>query len=520
MDIGTTISAVRREYKEYLHAQHPEWVENSVKTHVSDAFYLWNNTIVPSFWKSLYDDDSMEEAKNAIYDYLKNEVQSDNAEVRAKSYFKDLTMLKEFLDSKFGGVKNRVGYEYDCEKTIYYYAKLVYEGEMTTEQAVITLVEEVPCFSDTTHKLMVMLFGSMINGQKYTRRANTETTLYFISQMGVDYGVESMTMALKATQENIQYYYEQTGNKSNSMCRGCKKIAEKHGISINFDELIFNGIIPKQIAPDEVLAGRGVRYWIYSPYDQWEEQYKNGIITIGRDYIGDPALYATKQEMQRAMQDCGTETYTTTYKNAALEVWQFIHEIKPGDIIIAKRGLKSVIGRGVVTSEFIYDATKPTDYKYYRHIEWTHKGQWNHPGNAVTKTLTDITPYKEYVKELNALFEDVVEPELSLPSYTAEDFLQDVYMDETNYNMLKVLLLTKKNVILQGAPGVGKTFAAKRLAFSIMGEKDNDRVKMVQFHQSYSYEDFIMGYRPSENGFYLKKGVFYEFCRKAAEDDK
>lgn len=93
-------------------------------------------------------------------------------------------------------------------------------------------------------------------------------------------------------------------------------------------------------------------------------------------------------------------------------------------------------------------------------------------------------------------------------------------MDEGRYNILKALLLTKKNVILQGAPGVGKTFAAKRLAYSIMGEKDTNRVKIVQFHQSYSYEDFIMGFRPTETGFELKKGVFYEFCRKTAEDDR
>lgn len=91
-------------------------------------------------------------------------------------------------------------------------------------------------------------------------------------------------------------------------------------------------------------------------------------------------------------------------------------------------------------------------------------------------------------------------------------------MDESDYNRLVNLLKKKKNVILQGAPRVGKTFAAKRLAYSIMGEKDVSRVMMVQFHQSYSYEDFIMGYRPTNNGFELSEGPFYEFCKKAEKD--
>ena len=141
------------------------------------------------------------------------------------------------------------------------------------------------------------------------------------------------------------------------------------------------------------------------------------------------------------------------------------------------------------------------------------------------KTLTDITSYTDYVEKLNALFEsdeidDVEAEEVSYPSYSKEKFLDEVFMDADSYDTLVGLVLNKKNVILQGAPGVGKTFAAKRLAYSIMKVKDPNRVMMVQFHQSYSYEDFIMGFRPSEKGFELKRGAFYNFCKDAEIDSE
>lgn len=126
----------------------------------------------------------------------------------------------------------------------------------------------------------------------------------------------------------------------------------------------------------------------------------------------------------------------------------------------------------------------------------------------------------DFVQEIKELFEDddIVddEQEVAYPKYTVENFLEDVYMSEDDYSRLVGLLRNKKNIILQGAPGVGKTYAAKRLAYSMMGVKDVERVMMVQFHQSYSYEDFMMGYKPVEDGFELKYGIFYRFCQKAA----
>lgn len=104
-------------------------------------------------------------------------------------------------------------------------------------------------------------------------------------------------------------------------------------------------------------------------------------------------------------------------------------------------------------------------------------------------------------------------------TYTKSDFLKEVFMDEEKYEVVKNTLIRKKNIILQGVPGVGKTFCAKKLFYSIIGKKDDTKIKTVQFHQSYSYEDFIQGFRPNEEGkFELKDGIFYNLVKEAREE--
>lgn len=270
-----------------------------------------------------------------------------------------------------------------------------------------------------------------------------------------------------------------------------------------------------------------VHYWIYSPGDgatYWEEFYDAGIMGIGWDKIGDLSAFHSKDEMKQAMREKIDQS--KTYKNAAHATWQFANEMKPGDIVFAKKGMYLVVGRGVVESGYEFDPER-SQYQNIRRVRWTHKGEWRHPGQAVMKTLTDITVYTDYVEKLNALFQsetedDVEEPvEVDLKPYDADKFLEEVFMGRAEYDTLVALVKKKKNVILQGAPGVGKTFAAKRLAYSIMGVKDPSRVMMVQFHQSYSYEDFVMGFRPTqEGGFELKRGAFYDFCKSAEVDSE
>ena len=317
------------------------------------------------------------------------------------------------------------------------------------------------------------------------------------------------------------------------MCEQAKNaLKQKEYEYHSFPELSYCAWKNNQETPDEPATNRvdsnvkEIDYWIYSPGDNacmWDEFYNLGIMGIGWDDVTDLKEFTSKEEIKDYMKKVYDPSYS--YKNNAHCLWQFANEIKIGDVIFVKKGMHKIIGKGVVTSEYIYDSARET-YKHIRKVEWTNKGEWEHPGQAVMKTLTCISPYPDYVQRLLSLFaEDILEEtseqiEIKYPPYTKDDFLNKVYMDEDTYNTLTELLEAKYNVILQGAPGVGKTFAAKRLAYSIMGQKDTSRVAMVQFHQSYSYEDFIQGYRPSKDGFELVNGAFYKFCKEAEEDNE
>ncbi len=104
--------------------------------------------------------------------------------------------------------------------------------------------------------------------------------------------------------------------------------------------------------------------------------------------------------------------------------------------------------------------------------------------------------------------------------YTIDDATEELFVGRRRFREILELLTEHKNLILQGPPGVGKTFMCRRLANALMGEKDDERVEMVQFHQAYTYEDFIQGYRPDEDGGFTRQdGLFATFCRDARRGD-
>lgn len=443
---------------------------------------------------------------------------------------------------------------------------------------------------------------------------------------------------------------------------------QKYLIGHKGDQDIFDyydyllSILPEEKKDKKVTDG--VRIWLYAPGEEarmWDDCISDGQMYLGWDQMGDLAKYESRDAMTAKLKEIyGAEK---SYKNDSLAVWEFANVIKEGDIVYAKRGRKSIIGRGVVRGGYVFDSTRE-EYLHARSVDWEIQGNWETEDLQPMKTLTDISKYPDLLSKLDLLvagdstpqnnqpmsdklgfwwlnanpkiwslnewsvgteqsysllnangnkrriyqnfidakvgdkiicyesnptkqilclaelsresdgdtisfkktetlstpidlasFKEVAElqkmeflvnpngsffkltkeeydvlmdiiRESNVPvaakekiPYTKEKFLEEVYMSESDYDNLYATLQLKQNIILQGAPGVGKTFSAKRLAYSIMGEVDDDRVGFVQFHQNYSYEDFVMGYKPNcDGGFDLQRGIFYKFCIKAAND--
>lgn len=411
-----------------------------------------------------------------------------------------------------------------------------------------------------------------------------------------------------------------------------------------------------------------VKYWLYSPgkkADQWDKFFNEGIMGIAWSELGILSQYNSKQDIIEKMKEY---TKKENKWNDALACYEFYKVMKPGDIVIAKRGQTTYLGYGIVQSDYIYEDGRP-GYKNLRKVKWITKGEWEETNTPiVVKTLTDITKYPDYVSRLRNLLNIRVEPVENTPiapsvgiqywwlnanpkiwhfrdlpvgstqSYTAyneknnkrvkfkyfqmvkpgdiligyvatpdkeitsiceitkslaqsqdqsiefkiiehlntpvpykdlqgipqlenceplinnqgslfkvtedefeiirdyidsinifvppvielysiEKALKDLFISKEYFEEILSVLNYKKNIILQGPPGVGKTFIAKRIAYAILGKIDKSKVETIQFHQSYSYEDFIQGYRPTDDGkFDILNGVFYEFCRKAQRD--
>lgn len=259
------------------------------------------------------------------------------------------------------------------------------------------------------------------------------------------------------------------------------------------------------------------KYWLYSPGEQarlWEEFYSKGIIGLGWDSLGDLRQYDGKEDIKEAL----LKNYQTegSKMNDTAANQEFLHEMKPGDVVIVKRGKDELLGYGIINSEYSYQEDRK-EFKSIRHVEWIKNGSWKVDNPMVLKTLTDITRYPS-----------------EHPGYsTYYDRLLGIMGESNKSNQTK--MQHPLNTIFCGPPGTGKTYhtilrAAEIIenreinsyteALSVFNQKLHNQIEFITFHQNYGYEDFIQGLRPITDNtsslvFEKTDGVFKKIADRA-----
>ena len=438
---------------------------------------------------------------------------------------------KELIDEILIGIKN------DDELIKMYKEKL--DDKCYYDETYRTLAFDISFYianylndSGKKEEWLASDYSPGLNKEQWVKLLNnedvfTDQALEIVTRMR-DYGG-------KATCSQLSTKYGETANFYNVGSRElAKRVAEKTRCELRVDE---NGNVEYwsvlYVGRDADKDEEGVFVW------KLRDELANALEEVD---LSEVSLYAEMVEEKHywwlnanpkiwSFTDMSVgeiQNYTLYNDNGnKRKIFQNFLDAKPGDLVIGYESnpVKQVVALARVSQENdgenlffekVEGLSAPVDYSTLRDIEELERMEYfrNPQGSLFKLSKGEYDLIMDVIREENPLPESTEQ----LDTYTKENFINEVYMTGDNYDTLKGILLKKKNIILQGAPGVGKTFAAKRLAYSIMGVKDESRIEFIQFHQNYSYEDFIMGYKPSGDGFELKNGIFYKFCMKAANN--
>jgi len=225
------------------------------------------------------------------------------------------------------------------------------------------------------------------------------------------------------------------------------------------------------------------------------------------------------------------QNYTShNEKGNKRQKYRYFQEVKPGDLVIGyvtspqrevvavckiTRGLHQSGSGEEIEFEKIEQLVKPIPYETLQANPDLAKSEplINNQGSLFKLTEQEYEIIRSLIDETN------IAVPIKVETYNKTKAMKGLFLAESLFDEILAALKEKKNVVLQGAPGVGKTYIARRLAYALIGSNDPQRIEVIQFHQSYSYEDFIQGFRPTPKGhFDLKYGIFHQFCRRAQRD--
>lgn len=250
-------------------------------------------------------------------------------------------------------------------------------------------------------------------------------------------------------------------------------------------------------------------YWLYAAGEKsykWNEFYKDGIMAIGWDYLGDLTKYNSQEDIANRIKQ--EKNRQNEPMNDSKANWEFAKAMQIGDIVYVKKGLQdALIGRGIVKSDYIYDTSR-NEYKSIRKVEWTHNGTYDVDFNALDikqwnqKTLTDISQskYKDFCLKI-----------------------EDVFMKkqpEEKLNNLQVNI--PLNQILYGPPGTGKTYSVRKYIDGLLGnnpglniENEEQRINNVVKDLSWYTAIAISMYRNGKNNKYKVANLQHQKIIKA-----
>ena len=264
----------------------------------------------------------------------------------------------------------------------------------------------------------------------------------------------------------------------------------------------------------------------------FEEMYNDGVMALcGWDKVGDLSDCTDKDSVDKRRQSIDEYHFNTGNLTGMLHA--IANEINEGDIVLAKYSKSDIVGMGVVTGDYRFDDVSVYG-KHCRDISWTHKGLW-HCASILkefgqdefpAKALTNVTKSKYIPKILEMIEGD-----------SKQDNNPQTFETMTEIEILR----QKKQIILQGAPGTGKTYRTASIAVGmcnptftdfedhkkVMEEYErllNDgQIAFCTFHQSMDYEDFIEGLKPEVKGnaveYNVENGIFKTICEKAQTKD-